>query len=205
MIKDYKGILIALEGIDGSGKSTQWKRLGEWLKSAQEREVVMSVEPTNGPHGQALRDAWASGIRLPVEEEIELFVLDRDDHLDEVILPALEKGSIVLLDRYYYSSAVYQGTQPDQSIEAVLREFEDFCPRADLMLLFDLPAHVAMQRMHAGRSVLDVMEKLDNLRKVRSAYLRLGRKETRIVDAALSEELVWEQTWKIVESFLAER
>ncbi len=191
MTTGKRGMLIAFEGIDGSGKSTQWKRLGAWLKELG-RDVVLSFEPTKRAHGQWLRDAWATGVRLPVDEEKALFDADRREHIDEVINPALERGAIVLLDRYYYSSAVYQGTREGETPEAVLRHYEAFCPRPDVVLLFDLPVEAALQRMQSSRSNLDAMEVRDNLETVRTAYLNLNRPEIVVVDASGSPDEVWD-------------
>jgi dTMP kinase len=203
-MSNSSGTLIAFEGIDGSGKSTQWRRLGKWLEELGQ-DVVLSFEPTNRPHGQALRDAWATGVRLPVEEEMALFDADRKEHIDELIQPALDRGAIVLLDRYYYSSAVYQGTRSGQSPDAVLRHYEEFCPRADLMLLFDLFVDIALERMRSSRSNLDAMEQSENLKLVRHTYMRLNCPETRVVDASKSPDEVWERTKSVVQKFLSER
>ena len=203
-MSDSKGVLIAFEGIDGSGKSTQWKRLCRWLDE-EGHDIEMSFAPTKRAHGQALRDAWASGERLPVEEEMALFDADRKEHVNELIQPALDRGAIVLLDRYYYSSAVYQGTREGQTPEAVLRHYEEFCPRADLMLLYDLFVDVALERIRYSRSNLDAMEEAENLKLVRHTYMRLDRPEIKIVDASKSSDEVSERTKSVVTSFLENR
>jgi dTMP kinase len=203
-MSDSKGVLIAFEGIDGSGKSTQWKRICRWLDE-EGYDIEMSFEPTNRTHGQALRDAWATGDRLPVEEEIALFDADRKQHVNEIIRPALNRGAIVLLDRYYYSSAVYQGTREGQTPNNILRHYEGFCPRADLMLLYDLFVDVALERMRHTRSNLDAMEQAENLKLVRHTYMRLDCPEIKIVDASRSSDEVWERTRSVVEAFIENR
>lgn len=177
-----QGTLIAFEGIDGSGKSSQVDPLAAWLRE-RGHAVTVSAEPTAGPHGQALRDAWRAGQRLPVEEELDLFEADRRDHVTRLIRPALNRGETVLIDRYYYSSAAYQGTQPGQTPAGVLSRFETFCPRPDLVLLFDLPVDEALRRMTASRSTLDAMEAHDNLLRVRQAFRAIDRPEFVRIDA----------------------
>src|SRR5687767_11083693 len=104
-----RGLFIVIEGIDGTGKSTQAKRLGEWFL-AQGREVVLSREPTDGPWGKKLRDSAATG-RLSPQDELQYFLNDRREHVEEKIQPALAGGKVVILDRYYFSTMAYQGAR----------------------------------------------------------------------------------------------
>ena len=191
------GFLIAFEGIDGSGKSTQWQRLDEYLR-AKGYDVVMSYEPTHRTYGKQLRDAWLSGRRLPVEEEIGLFEKDRREHVENVIKPALQHNATVLLDRYYYSSAAYQGVRDGQTPEVVMQRFEQFCPRADICLLFDLPVEEALQRMNASGKKMDAMEVSDNLERVRTAFLSLNRPEIVVLNASLPPDELEASVRKVV-------
>jgi dTMP kinase len=95
-----RGLFIVIEGIDGTGKSTQAQRLGEWFK-AQGREVILSREPTAGPWGQKVRASGETG-RLSAEDELQYFLNDRQQHVQELIAPALAAGKVVILDRYYF-------------------------------------------------------------------------------------------------------
>ena len=96
------GVLLALEGIDGSGKSTQADLLAGALKR-RGAEVVLTREPTSGPAGQRLRD-YLSGPARHLSPALELaqFVADRREHVAKVIRPALAAGRVVITDRYYY-------------------------------------------------------------------------------------------------------
>src|SRR6266550_1777 len=103
------GFLLVLEGIDGAGKSTLLHKLAEYC-AGRGLAVVVSKEPTDGPWGRKLRESAQSG-RLSLEEELELFLKDRAEHVKGLILPALSEGKVVLLDRYYLSTAAYQGAR----------------------------------------------------------------------------------------------
>jgi len=92
-----KGILLAFEGVDGAGKTTQVKLLEEALKNAGEN-VVVSKEPTEGVWGQKIRKSASTG-RLPLDEELEAFIEDRKEHIKKLIAPSIEQGKIVILDR----------------------------------------------------------------------------------------------------------
>src|SRR3954462_8828373 len=93
------GILIAVEGIDGAGKTTQVDRICAALENGGET-VVRSKEPTNGLHGQRLRASAQSG-RLDPHEELRTFIEDRREHVKSLVQPALDRGETVVLDRYF--------------------------------------------------------------------------------------------------------
>ena len=95
------GVLVNLEGIDGCGKSTQSKLLLEKLEGDGEK-VIFLKEPTKRPHGQKLWDMLLGKRKATNEEILELFVLDRKQHVEEKIEPALDSVAVVLIDRYYY-------------------------------------------------------------------------------------------------------
>src|SRR4051812_3342691 len=97
------GFLVVIEGIDGAGKSTAAQRLSEYF-DAQRLAWVRSKEPTDGPSGRKLRESGESG-RLSLDDELELFIRDRRDHVANLIQPALQEGKVMLLDRYYFSTA----------------------------------------------------------------------------------------------------
>lgn len=102
------GLLIALEGIDGSGKSSIAELLTAWLQESG-YTVLLRFEPTELQYGLKLRESFTSGNRLSPEEELDLFFRDRREHVEKIILPALDQRAVVIVDRYYYSSMAYQG------------------------------------------------------------------------------------------------
>ena len=165
-----RGLFIVIEGIDGTGKSTQAKRLGEWLAS-QGREVVLSREPTAGPWGQKVRESAATG-RLSPEDELEYFLNDRREHVAELIAPSLAAGKIVVLDRYYFSTMAYQGARGFDPAE-IRRKNEEFAPVPDLLLIMDLAVDAALERIGARGDTANEFEKRENLERCREIFLSL--------------------------------
>ena len=188
-------MLVNLEGIDGCGKSTQSKLLLEKLEEEGEKVIILK-EPTKRPHGQKLWDVLHGKRKASNEEILELFVLDRKQHVEEKIQPALDDGTVVLMDRYYYSSMAYQ-VAGGIDVEEI-REKHVFAPRPDVVLIFDLPVSVALERVK-GHSDADEFEKEEHLEKVREAYLDLENDPlVRIVDATGTPEEIFEDVWRLV-------
>lgn len=160
-----------IEGIDGTGKSTQAQRLAEWLRE-QGREVVTSREPTDGPWGRKLRESAATG-RLSPEDELEYFLRDRRQHVEEVIAPALAAGNVVILDRYYFSTMAYQGARGFDPAE-IRRRNEEFAPVPDLLLVLDLEVDAALERIGARGDTANEFEKRDSLQRCREVFLSLA-------------------------------
>lgn len=138
------GLLLAIEGIDGAGKTTQVEllraRLARWG-----RPLTVSKEPTDGPYGRRIRATAQTG-RLPAAEELALFVADRREHVAGLVRPALAAGHIVILDRYYYSTAAYQGVR-GLDWRAILEQNETFAPEPDLVALLDLDPDLSLLRI----------------------------------------------------------
>ena len=188
-------MLVNLEGIDGCGKSTQSELLKKKLEDIGD-EVIILKEPTKRPHGQKLWDMLRGKRKATNEEILDLFVLDRTQHVEEKIQPALDDGTVVLMDRYYYSSMAYQVAG---GIDVnVIRERHAFAPKPDVVLIFDLPVTIALERVR-GHSEADEFEKEEHLEKVREAYLNLRSDPlVRIVDSARAPEEIFEEVWKLV-------
>ncbi len=165
-----RGLFIVIEGIDGTGKSTQAKRLCEWLTS-HGREVVLSREPTAGPWGQKVRDSAATG-RLSPEDELQYFLNDRRQHVEELIAPSLAAGKVVILDRYYFSTMAYQGARDFDPTE-IRRKNEEFAPVPDLLLIMDLDVDAALERIGARGNTANEFEKRENLERCREIFLSL--------------------------------
>lgn len=159
-----KGLLIAFEGIDGTGKSTQIHLLAEYLRE-KGFEVVETREPTEGPYGQQIRNLYQDRGRCSPEQELDLFVQDRKQHVDEVIAPSLIAGRVVLTDRYYFSTAAYQGAAGCDP-EAIFAA-NSFAPEPDLVLLLLLEPEDSVRRIEQLRGeILNDFEQVEQLRKV---------------------------------------
>jgi dTMP kinase len=195
-----EGLFIVIEGIDGTGKSSQARRLGEWFDS-QGREVVLSREPTDGPWGRKLRESAATG-RLSPQEELQYFLNDRRQHVEEKIAPALAAGKVVILDRYYFSTMAYQGARGFDPAE-IRRMNEEFAPVPDLLLILDLDVDTAHARIgHRGDSTNE-FEKHDSLTRCREIFLSLKDEPfARVIDSSGSLDGVSERIRSAVEKIL---
>ena len=185
-----QGILIAVEGIDGAGKTTQVQLLAEALRSAGEG-VTVSKEPTDGHWGRKIKESASNG-RLPIEEELHILTEDRKQHVQEVIRPALKEGDIVILDRYFYSTLAYQGAR-GVDVEEIDKQMRDFAPIPDMVLLLDVEPRKGIFRISEDRGETpNHFEGAEDLSKVRELFNRLSRVKDEIwkIDGSLSIEEV---------------
>lgn len=166
-----KGLLITLEGIDGSGKTTQTRLLVEGLRG-RGFEAEATTEPSPGPVGELIRSYISRGGRRRPYLEALLFASDRYDHLDRTVNPMLRRGVIVVSDRYLHSSLAYQSAA-GVDLEW-LRLINSFAPKPDLTFYLDVPAEVGLRRK--GREAT-IFENHDYQRKVRDLYLGLVKSE----------------------------
>jgi dTMP kinase len=179
-----RGFLIALEGVDGAGKTTQAGLLAAALEG-RGHHVVLTREPSQGPAGVRLRRYLAGPRRdLPPAEELALFLADRREHVAQVIKPALAAGAVVISDRYYFSSVAYQGAL-GLDPAWVLAENEAFAPRPDLVLLLTLPLPLARTRRRQKRGdPRQLTEAPGYLEKVAALYATLKDPHLHRVEAA---------------------
>ncbi|MDA8161212.1 MAG: dTMP kinase [Desulfobacteraceae bacterium] len=195
------GRLIALEGIDGTGKSTQVALLAEALRR-DGFQVIATREPTDGPHGQRIRALYQARDSVSREQELALFLEDRRQHVDELIRPALARGQVVLTDRYYLSTAAYQGGN-DWSSEEIIRLNEAFAPRPDLVILLVLSPEEAVARIRRYRGEApNHFEQEAGLRQVAGVFARLAGDYIRRLDAAQPVVAVHEQALALARELL---
>jgi len=163
-------VFIAIEGIDGSGGTTQARLLAEWFRKRGHPEVRVSCEPSEGPVGQFIRQALdlsnpasciGDGV-LPF-----LFAADRRDHLDREIVPALQRGAVVITDRYYHSSLAYQSLAIGLPEVAALN---DRFQMPDLTIYLDLDPEACLTRIANRGEQQERFEALHKLREIRDAY-----------------------------------
>lgn len=204
-------MFITFEGGDGAGKSSHATRVAQWLRGLG-HEVVQTREPGGTELGTQLRNIVLHGPDdLSDRAEALIFAADRAHHIHSLVRPALERGAIVVQDRYLDSSVVYQGLGrglgATQVRDLSLWAADGLMP--DVTLLLDLTPEVAMQRMRTGRGSLDRLESLggDFHRTVREQFLQLAEREPeriRVIDANRPERLVGEEIRGILEAKLAE-
>jgi dTMP kinase len=185
------GLLIVVEGIDGTGKTTMAERLTAYLNE-RGRPAVRLKEPTDGPYGRRIRALAKSGRHtVSPEEELELFIQDRIENCRDNIRPALERGETVVLDRYYFSSAAYQGAL-GLDPETILKRNEEIAAIPDLVLLLDIPVKKGLERISTMRkSSHDHFEGEAYLEKVRKNFLAIQRPYIRIIDASPDQDEVF--------------
>ncbi|MEM9320159.1 MAG: dTMP kinase [Pseudomonadota bacterium] len=184
------GLFVSLEGIDGSGKSTQIKRLADALH-AEGRQTVVTREPGGAPGAEAIRRLLVEGApdRWSPETEILLFSAARRDHLESTIQPALAAGKIVLSDRFADSTRVYQGaTRGD--LRALVDRIHDavISVEPDLTIILDMDPKAALARGLARGSGEDRFEEfgLWFQEKLRAGFLDLAAEfpdRCQVVDA----------------------
>jgi dTMP kinase len=177
-----RGLLIVFEGTDGSGKSTQLPRLAARLE-ATGRRVVATREPFDCPAGRAIRAMARSMRRVAPEQELAWFFEQRRAHVREVVRPALAGGEVVLSDRYFVSTAAYQGAR-GLDAAAILAASEAEFPVPDLVLWLDLPVAAGLERAAArGEPHEPAFEERAFLERVRATMASLARDYIVRIDA----------------------
>ncbi len=197
-----RGILIAFEGIDGCGKTTQLSMLAHYLKK-KEIPYITTKEPGGTPLGEEIRRLLLHTSPGPVPKaELLLYLADRAQHVETVILPAIEKGQVVLTDRLYLSTLAYQcyGRGLSKEVFDVVTRWSLNALRPNLTLLFDLPVEELRSRLGCK---MDRLESEDEgfFSRVREGFLKESHKNATVVvmDATLSPERLHS---KVVESVL---
>jgi dTMP kinase len=167
---EKKGVFIVIEGLDGSGKTTQATLLAAEL--AKTRKVWLTAEPSQGKIGSFIRKCCLyEDTRLPTEAEALLFAADRIEHLQAEIKPALAEGKVVICDRYTYSSLAYQGSA-GLSVDWI-KTINARALQPDFALFIDVSPQKVIERLQRKKSV---METLETQQKVREVYLRYVEK-----------------------------
>ncbi len=174
-----RGLLITVEGVEGSGKTTQCRLLADWLRSRGFR-VSETSEPDGTVLGLAVRALFEKDGAAPTPlAEAFLFLAARQQHVAEVVRPALERGEVVLSDRYTDATLAYQGygRGVDRRIVRELNALATGGIQPDLTLLLDLPAEVGIRRL--GGRPLDAFERMGLAfhQRVRQGYLEIALEE----------------------------
>lgn len=193
---------IVLEGIDGSGTTTQLARLASRLDRAGLRHVESS-EPTRNPVGRLLREALSGSFAARPETVARLFAADRGEHLGGPggIVELTAGGTLAISDRYLFSSLAYQGLTCGPELPALLNAS---FPLPELLFYFELDPHMAMERM-SSRAAFEIYENLEFQKRVAAAYATVidsfrdsGMTIVRI-DASESPDSIEARIWSSVE------
>lgn len=203
-----KGLFLALEGIDGSGKSTQLKLLADRL-TAQGIACQLTQEPTDSPIGAMCRQFLNGAIPFDSRTIAALFAADRLNHLlaEDGLCQQIANGITVISDRYYFSNYAYQGVDMDLDWLIAINRPAAQLLRPSLTLFLDLPVELALERIRAGRSHTEIYEKKERLLAVRkqyfAAFAKLQAEENIAVidadaDAATVAERIWQQTARLL-------
>lgn len=182
-----RGFLLVFEGIDGSGKSTQVELLARALRAAGET-VVTSKEPTDGEWGRRLRESAVCG-RMSLDEELAAFVMDRKEHVNHVIQPALDAGQIVIVDRYFYSTIAYQGIRGADPAD--VRRANLFAPRPAMVFVVDIDPAVSLRRIAESRgNGPDEFETIEQLTQIRQRFDQMTDANIWVVDGSQTAQTV---------------
>lgn len=186
---------VAIEGIDGSGKSTVISRLAEILP-----KVYTTREPSGGPIGRLIKEWALRGGTVDPHVDALLFAADRIEHYRREVEPKVREGYIVISERYVESSIAYQGAAgvPLEFIKSI----NSLVPRPDVTVILDVEPELAISRVKQ-RGALEKYEQMAFLRRVREIYLARAREEGYpVVDAARPPEVVAREVAEIVKKAL---
>jgi dTMP kinase len=197
MITSPSGKLIVFEGIDGTGKTTQLSLLATALAD-RGLPVISTREPTDGKYGRKIRELYSNRESVSRQEELELFLADRREHVQEVLEPALQAGKIVLCDRYVLSTVAYQGAAGFNPEEILTRN--GFAPTPDLTLLFQAAPDIGIARITGKRGEsLNDFEQADALARVAEIFASLDQPYIHRIDATGTISAVHESVINAVE------
>ena len=202
-----RGLLITVEGVEGSGKTTHCKLLGQWL-GARGLDVVLTSEPDGTPLGSAIRGLFETdGVAPTPLTQTFLFMAARQQHVAGVIRPALARGAVVLSDRYADATLAYQGFGGGMELETIrdLNTLATGGVMPDLTILLDLDPAEGIRRI--SDRPLDAFEKMDMgfHRRVREGYLEIARAEKNrvvVLNAAQPKDALHPAVVRAVEGLL---
>ena len=198
-----EGVLIAIEGVDGAGKTTQTIRLRDYFIQ-KGYKVSIFKEPTDGVYGLKIKDLAKNGRHtVTPEEELELFLKDRIQDCELNINPALKRNELVIIVRYYFSSVAYQGAlglEPNY----ILKRNEDIAITPNLVIILDVAVNLGLSRIRQFRNEKhNHFEKEDYLVKVRNIFNNMSASYIQLLDGSWEEDVVFNHLKHIVKNIIA--
>ncbi|MFY8091005.1 MAG: dTMP kinase [Chitinophagaceae bacterium] len=201
-------MFIAFEGIDGSGKSTQAKMLANYFVQ-KGKQVELTAEPTKHSIGKIIRAAFAKEIELQESTIAALFAADRLEHIQAPnigMLAQLDKGKIVITDRYYLSSYAYHSVHVPMNWVIQSNSLAASILKPTIHFFIDVEPKVAMQRILATRTNIELYETEENLIAVRNNYLKafdlIGKSEKIVlINGNQSTENVFQDIITVIQNF----
>lgn len=204
--QQYKGKFIVLEGIDGSGISTQSQELKRILESELASKAILTKEPSTGPVGVTIRQVLSRRISGIEDNCLALlFAADRVDHNLNTIIPALQQGKHVICDRYLWSSIAYQGRTEDLEW---LEQINRYAYKPDLTIFIKVRPDTSLERITTSRLKTEIFEERHILQQVYDNYIKLFKKwqdlgeQVIVIDGEQSSEEVTAEIRKEIKDFL---
>lgn len=200
-----KGIFIVLDGLDGSGKSSMVEMLREYISSKNKYNILVTREPTDGRYGSQIRKILAEE-KEPNghgEKMLELFIQDRQEHLESLIVPFLVKGkkNIVICDRYYYSTIAFQSTQ-GIDMQTVIDKNKNFL-KPDITFIMDIEPEAALERIKDRKK--EKFEQLEFMKGLRKRFLELPnilKDNIKVINASKSQKEIFEEIMEEVDKLI---
>lgn len=208
-----KGIFITFEGLDGSGKTTQIEKLNDYL-SACGYEVILTIEPGGTPIGDKIRDILLDPENkgMSYKTELLLFEASRAELVLRIIKPAIDSGKIVICDRFFDSTIVYQGIARNLGIEKVydMSLWATSGIEPDLTFLLSLDAASSEDRLDSQQKKRDRIEHEEGAfkEKLQEGYLEVAKKfpeRFTVIDASMAVDRIFQQIYRKVEELLRKR
>lgn len=206
-----RGVFITFEGVEGSGKSTQAKRLARDLEQ-RGIDCILSREPGGTGIGESIRSVLLDPDNnlMDARTELFLYLASRNQHVREKVLPAVREGKVVVLDRYAESSVAYQGGGRGlgEKLVSRLNRLATAALRPDLTILVDVPIAVGRKRKRTAELDRVEQERVEFHERVRNSYLRMARrapKRIRLLDGTKPEEELEAEVRNMVDELLSKK
>ncbi|TGM43112.1 dTMP kinase [Leptospira levettii] len=177
-----KSQFFVFEGIDGSGKTTVSKRVSEILNEKLFPNV-WHREPTDSVFGQKIREFLQGKIKLTQEEQLKLFLQDRELSVQDIILPTLKNGKSIVQDRYYFSTAAYQGRDEEHAADILYMNEDKGFPEPNYVYFLDLSPEEALERRNTRGGKQEVFDESSEQTRIYQNYLAILPESTIFVDA----------------------